>query len=32
MTFTGHKTEENFFKYICIDKKETADIAQQYFE
>lgn len=32
MAFTGHKTEENFFKYICIGKKENADIAQQYFE
>lgn len=32
MSFTGHKTEENFFKYICVSKKEYADIAQSYFK
>ncbi len=31
MSFTGHKTEENFFKYICVDKIENAKLAQQYF-
>lgn len=32
MQFTGHTTEENFRKYICIDKMEMADMAEQYFD
>lgn len=32
MQFTGHKTEENFFKYICVDKMENAKLAQEYFK
>lgn len=32
MMFTGHRTEENFFKYICVDKIENAQMMQQYFE
>ena len=32
MSFTGHKTEENFSKYICVSKKEYANIAQSYFK
>lgn len=32
MSFTGHKTEENLFKYICVNKKEIANLSQQYFK
>ena len=32
MTFTGHKTEENFKKYICIEKTEMAEMAREYFD
>lgn len=32
MNFTGHTTEDNFKKYICIDKKEYADMAREYFD
>ena len=32
MSFTGHKTEENFFKYICVAKEENAQLAQQFFD
>lgn len=32
MNFTGHKTEESFRKYICIDKLEMIEIARQYFD
>lgn len=32
MTFTGHKTEENFKKYICIEQEEMVDMAQSYFD
>ena len=32
MKFTGHKTEENFFKYICVSKLEVADLAREYFQ
>ncbi len=31
MAFTGHKTEENFRKYICIEKEEMADMAMEFF-
>jgi len=31
MKFTGHKTEDSFYKYICVDKIENAEDAQQYF-
>lgn len=31
MKFTGHTTEENFMKYICIDDEEMVEIARQYF-
>ena len=31
MAFTGHKTEENFRKYICIDKEEMVDMAKEFF-
>ena len=32
MSFTGHTTEENFFKYICVSKQENAQMAQQFFK
>lgn len=32
MSFTGHTTEENFFKYICVSKQENAKMAQQFFK
>lgn len=32
MAFTGHTTEENFRKYICIEKDEMVDMAMQYFD
>lgn len=32
MNFTGHTTEENFKKYICVDKKEYVDMAREYFQ
>lgn len=32
MKFTGHKTEDSFYKYICVDKIENAEDAQQYFK
>ena len=32
MQFTGHTTEENFFKYICVSKQENAQMAQQFFK
>lgn len=32
MAFTGHKTEENFFRYICVSKEENAKLAQGYFK
>ncbi|MDU1905558.1 MAG: phage integrase SAM-like domain-containing protein [Dysgonomonas sp.] len=32
MSFTGHKTEANFFKYICVNKKEVAKLSQEYFK
>ena len=32
MQFTGHTTEENFFKYICVSKMENAQMAQQFFD
>lgn len=32
MNFTGHTTEENFKKYICVDKKEYVDMAREYFD
>lgn len=31
MKFTGHTTEENFMKNICIDDEEMVEIARQYF-
>lgn len=31
MNFTGHTTEENFRKYICVDRKEYVDMAREYF-
>lgn len=31
MQFTGHTTEDNFRKYLCIDKIEMADMAEKYF-
>lgn len=32
MAFTGHKTEENFRKYICIEQEEMAEMAKSYFD
>lgn len=32
MNFTGHTTEENFRKYICISKTEMAEMAREYFQ
>ena len=32
MNFTGHTTEENFRKYICISKAEKAEMAREYFD
>lgn len=32
MNFTGHTTEENFRKYICVDKNEYVDMARKYFD
>lgn len=32
MNFTGHTTEENFRKYICISKTEMAEMAREYFK
>ncbi|MDE7153710.1 MAG: site-specific integrase [Muribaculaceae bacterium] len=32
MNFTGHTTEENFKKYICVDRKEYVDMAREYFD
>lgn len=32
MNFTGHTTEENFRKYICISKTEMVDMAREYFK
>ena len=32
MNFTGHTTEENFRKYICVDKNEYIDMAREYFD
>lgn len=32
MNFTGHTTEENFRKYICISKSEMAEMAREYFK
>ncbi|MCM1220727.1 MAG: site-specific integrase [Bacteroides sp.] len=32
MNFTGHTTEENFRKYICIEKNEYVDMAREYFD
>lgn len=31
MKFTGHTTEENFLKYICIDDEEMVERAKRYF-
>lgn len=30
MLMTGHKTEESFFKYICIEKKENAKLLSKH--
>lgn len=30
MLLTGHKTEESFFKYICIDKRENATLLSKH--
>ncbi len=30
MLITGHKTQESFFAYICIDKDENADILSEH--
>ena len=30
MAITGHKTEENFRKYLCLDKEDFAEIARRY--
>lgn len=30
MNLTGHKTEANFKKYICVDQKELAEAARKY--
>lgn len=32
MAFTGHKTEENFKKYICIEQEEMVNMAKSYFD
>lgn len=32
MNFTGHTTEENFRKYICVDKNEYVDMAREFFD
>ena len=31
MKFTGHTTEENFLKYICIDDEEMVELAREFF-
>lgn len=31
MNFTGHTTEENFRKYICVDKNEYVEMAREFF-
>lgn len=31
MKFTGHTTEENFLKYICIDEEEMVELAREFF-
>ena len=31
MAFTGHTTEENFRKYICIEQEEMVDMAKEFF-
>ena len=30
MNLTGHKTEENFKRYICINQKEMAEVVRKY--
>ena len=32
MSFTGHTTEENFRKYICIEQSEMLERAREYFD
>ncbi len=32
MNFTGHTTEENFRKYICVNKNEYVDMAREFFD
>lgn len=31
MNFTGHTTEENFRKYICVEKSEYVEMAREFF-
>ena len=30
MAITGHTTEENFRRYICVDQKEIAELVKEY--
>ena len=30
MNLTGHQTEENFKRYICVDQKEMAEVVRKY--
>ena len=30
MNLTGHKTEENFKRYICVDQAEMAEVVRKY--
>ena len=30
MSLTGHTTEENFKRYICVDQKEMAEVVRKY--
>lgn len=32
MNFTGHTTEENFRKYICVEKNEYVEMAREFFD
>lgn len=32
MNFTGHTTEENFRKYICVEKSEYVEMAREFFK